>query len=472
MTGNAAIYLRISRDPEGQRLGVDRQREDCLRLVEREGLQLGRIYEDNDIGASTLSRKRRPQYDEMIAAVERGEHDVIVAYSNSRLTRRLRELIDLIELHNRTKVQFKTVASGDFNLSTADGRMVAQLMGTIDQAEAERAGERVERAHLQRALRGTTNNGGRPFGWQEDRLTLHPVESALIRKAVDDVIDGVGLNAIAREWNHAGVTTARGHTWDHRSVRQSLRRHRLAGIRIHKGKVLFDGNGEPVSGEWEPLIDAVTFARLQVSLSARAGASAGRRGARKYLLSGIVRCGVCNSAMYGSAVPRALDPDAFAYVCSVNNDENAHTNSIAGGQADEAITAVVISALKRAGKLTSGWNSAHAVEFDDAGRISEINDKIDELMLAYTKGTVSAALTLSAVGSLERERNELIAERDRSEMRTATPPIEVDPAAFLELDTDRQRAVIEKLVDAIVVSKSRKGAPWSADRMAVIWKSD
>ena len=44
----AAIYARISSDPEGTRLGVDRQIADCERLAAHLGWQVDDTYVDND----------------------------------------------------------------------------------------------------------------------------------------------------------------------------------------------------------------------------------------------------------------------------------------------------------------------------------------------------------------------------------------------------------------------------------------
>lgn len=61
-TGRAATYTRISRDEEGLGLGVARQEQDCRALAERQGWQVVEpIYCDNDISASTRSRKPRPR---------------------------------------------------------------------------------------------------------------------------------------------------------------------------------------------------------------------------------------------------------------------------------------------------------------------------------------------------------------------------------------------------------------------------
>ena len=129
------------------------------------------------------------------------------------------ELEDLIRLHEQHGTVFSTVVSGQDDLSTADGRMVARIKASVDAAEVERQSERIRRAHLQRAARGTTNHGGRPFGWADDKLALHPGEAPLVQKAARDLLDGVPLRRVAAAWNAAGVKTSRGGEWQHTELR-------------------------------------------------------------------------------------------------------------------------------------------------------------------------------------------------------------------------------------------------------------
>lgn len=459
----AAVYTRISRDKEGLELGVQRQEEDCRALAAREGYEVVQLYRDNDIGASTLSKKRRPEYDEMITAARAGNFEAIIAYSNSRLTRRLRELLDLIDLYNDHGVKIVTVVSGSDDLSTADGRMTAQIKGSVDQAEAERMGERIRRAHLQRAQDGTTNHGGRPFGWQDDKVTLDATEAQMVREAVSDVLDGVGLRSVARRWNEAGVTTARGNPWDHRAVRQLLRAPRLAGWRVHRGRIATDADGRPVRGVWEPLMDQDTFDRLQVALGGRAGRSPGRRGARRYLLSGVARCGTCGARMFGSKTP-----SGYAYVCQQQDGPaGAHTLSISGAPTDQLVEMVIVRRLGREALTTT----AQAPVFEHADRLGEIPDKIAELMAEYNAGRLSGAVVFPQVAKLEAEQTDLVTERDRFIASTAAPDVRgADPQAFPDLDTDRQRLIVEALLEAVVVAPSRKGAPWTPDRITFVWR--
>jgi site-specific DNA recombinase len=462
----AAIYTRISRDREGLELGVQRQEQDCRALAEREGYEIARVFTDNDIGASTLSKKRRPEYEAMLDAARLGEFEVVVAYSNSRLTRRLRELLDLIDLYNDHGTKVVTVVSGSDDLSTADGRMTAQIKGTVDQAEAERMGERIRRAHLQRAQSGATNHGGRPFGWQSDKVTLDPTEAALVREAVDDVLNGIGLREIARRWNAADVHTARGNEWDHRAVRQLLRAPRLAGWRVHRGAVVRDTDGLAVRGVWEPILDQDTYDRLQVALNGKLGASPGRRGARRYLLSGIARCGACGAKMYGTTTPTG-----HAYSCrGTSGATGRHTVSIAGAQSDAVVGAVVVARLDGEELLTGASSSG---EFEHAERLDAIPAKIAELMTEYNAGRLSGAVVFPQVTKLEAEQSELALERDRYISSTAAPDLSlVDAHKFPELDVERRRLIIEQLLEAVVIAPSRSGAQWDPDRITYVWRVD
>src|SRR5215475_2256352 len=164
------IYCRISEDREGQEKGVTRQEEDCRELVTAIGGEVVRVFIDNDLSASTRSKKKRPDYDEMLAAARAGLGDVIVSYSNGRLTRRPLELEDLIKLHEDTGVLIHTVKSGNDDLSTADGRMVARIKAAVDAAEVERTAERVERTARQRREEGRAHGGSRTFGY------VHPTK--------------------------------------------------------------------------------------------------------------------------------------------------------------------------------------------------------------------------------------------------------------------------------------------------------
>jgi DNA invertase Pin-like site-specific DNA recombinase len=197
-TLRAVVYSRISSDPHDLALGVERQEQDCLRLINERGwVQAAEPYRENDTSASTRSKAQRPVYEAMLADLRAGRADVLVAYSTSRLTRRPLGYERLIALVSETGLQIFTVVSGDVELATADGRAIARVLSAMDAVEAERMGERISRAALQRAEKGEWHGGAKPpwgyaFATGQGKRRLVNVEerAVMVREAATRVLAG------------------------------------------------------------------------------------------------------------------------------------------------------------------------------------------------------------------------------------------------------------------------------------------
>jgi len=98
----AAVYARISSDPNDTSLGVARQVKDCQELCRRMGWRVGETFIDNDVSAS--SGRPRPQYQAMMQALSCGELGALVVWDVDRLTRTPRELEDVVDLAERQGV--------------------------------------------------------------------------------------------------------------------------------------------------------------------------------------------------------------------------------------------------------------------------------------------------------------------------------------------------------------------------------
>lgn len=288
MRERGAIYGRISDDREGLEHGVTQQIGDCHKRAQRDRVPIPdrHVYRENDRGASSKSKKKRPKYEAMLTAIKAGEITVVYAYSNSRLTRRPLELEDLIKLHEKTGVQFRTVVSGDDDLSTADGRMIARIKAAVDAAEADRISERVKVDTLARAKSGRAHGGQRPYGWQQDdRRKLDPKEHRVIKKARDLVFRGESLRSIAASFNTAGIPTATGAPWSISQLQRMLTNPRLAGFRVHKGNVVGKGDWKPAMTE----LDHRRLVRLLTGAERRTAAD----NRRKYRMTGLAVCAEC-----------------------------------------------------------------------------------------------------------------------------------------------------------------------------------
>jgi DNA invertase Pin-like site-specific DNA recombinase len=457
MTVPAAIYTRISLDAEGDALGVARQEEDCRKLAKRDGLEVVNVFTENDIGASTRSRKKkRPQYDAMLDRARAGDFEVIVAYSNSRLTRRPLELEELITLYERHGTRIVTVVSGNDDLSTADGRMVARIKASVDAAEVERTAERVKRKHLESAQTGRPVAGTRPFGWLAGGVTLDAIESRLIREAADDILAGIGTYAIAKRWNEAGVTTSTGRPWQGHTLARMLKSPRLAGWRIHQGQIAYDRDGQPVRGQWTPVLDQATHDAVVSKLSPDDRRSrVPRKNARHYLLTGTVRCGLCGALMYGNAAKYPT------YKCAADG----HTVAASTSAVDGLVRRLVLARLAGVELETT------RPEFTEGERLIEVEESIRRLMASFTARELSAEVVFPAVSTLEAERDELRAQRKRIEAESAGPDLSsITPDTWDGLDVDRQRAIVETLLSAVVVRPATRGGnTFDPDRVDFVW---
>lgn len=283
----AGVYVRISDDREGRELGVRRQEEDASKLAKMHGFRVYKVYRDNDISASTRSRKERPAYREMLADARAGRIRVILAYTSGRLTRRPMEHEELIALSEQNGIRFLYVASPAFDLNTSAGRMVARVLAATDAAEAENISERVRRAHLSRAEEGVWRGGRRPFGYEADGVTVVPDEAALIRHCCAQILAGQGqsLHSLTAEANASKVRTSTGGIWRPPALRAMLLRSRNAGLMTYQGEV----TGK---AQWPAIVPEETWRAVCAVLN-DPSRFAGAVSVKRHLGSGLYQCGVC-----------------------------------------------------------------------------------------------------------------------------------------------------------------------------------
>lgn len=519
-----AAYERISDDTEGRKLGVTRQREDNVGMGERDGVTIPEhaMFRDNDRGASDRSKKPRLAFERLIAYVLLGQVHTIYAYSNSRLTRRPLEYELLIRLHAKTGVRYATKVSGSDDLATADGRMVARFKAAADAGEAERTAERVARAAEQSRLAGKAAGGLRPFGYQHDKVTPHPVEAAMIRQAAADLIDGKAtLRSVARDWQATGVETivtqamrakaavaadaiataeavaieareagdipavkaaeaeaavateeraeclTKVKAWHPNVIRQLLRNPRLAGWRTYKKGIARDATGARIRGQWEPLIDQETHDRLTVILNRPATArQRGARGSRVYECTGILRCGICMSPMHGARWARGgTDTTTHRYRC-LGSTDRPHTVDVGGNKTDALVAGLVLDRMSRVQVDTT------PPPFHGDDRLAEIETLLSDLNAGWKAGRVKGPRYFALSEDLEAEQVALETEQAEHVAATMGPRVDrVTPERWETMSPGERRTAIEGVLVAVIVKPATdRGPKLNPGRFEPIWR--
>ncbi len=238
-TKPAAIYTRISLDLQDG-AGVARQESECLDYAQRHGLNVVKVYSDNSISA--YSGAKRPAFEQLLDDVDTGKVGAVVVWATDRLYRRLGDLERIATVFDDVPVL--AVKSGRVDLSTADGRMTARIMGSVAQHSSEKTAERVSAAARQRARTGKIATASRPFGWQRnpdgDGLIPHPTEAPALATAYDMLLRGHSLSGIARWLTEQGFTGTTGTTFNQAKVSTILRMPRHGGMSAYRGEALPD----------------------------------------------------------------------------------------------------------------------------------------------------------------------------------------------------------------------------------------
>lgn len=292
----AVIYTRISQDRSGEGAGVDRQLKDCRALAARLGLDVDHVYTDNDTSAT--SGVKRPQFEAMLKAGP----TAIIAWHQDRLLRLTSDLEKVIALD----VPVYTVTAGTLDLSTPAGRAVARTVAAWSTYETEQKAVRHRRANAQRAEAGVYQFSRRPYGYErvDGRVVIVEPEAEVVREGYRRYLAGESYYAIAKDWNARGVPTFTG-PWSMARVRSMLRNPAYAGERWYKGEYVG-------KGAWDPIIAPATWSAYK-RMRQRRKSPHDWSNQTKHLLSGIISCGVCGSAMMARP-----DRGRRVYACTTN----------------------------------------------------------------------------------------------------------------------------------------------------------
>jgi site-specific DNA recombinase len=449
----ALIYTRQSLDRNGTGAAVERQREDCEKLCAERGWTVVREFRDNDTSAS--SSRPRPKYVAMLAAIEGGDADVIVAWHVDRLTRKLTELEHLIDLASRTGVRIATV-TGDLDLGTDAGRLVGRILASVARGEVERKGARQSRAQQQAAEAGRPGGGPRAFGYEKDLMRVRPSEADLLRAAYADLLAGRSLRAIAAAWDARGVRTVFGNHWTATSLRRTLGNARYAGLRSYRGQIVGPAAWPAITDEntWRAAVALLALPERRVSTVPRA---------RRYLLPNLALCGLCGAPVRTGITQHGTR----TYRC-----EKMHLSRSAE-PVDLYVVAVVLARLAQPDAVDLLRSAGPDLQVYRE-RSTTIRERLDDLATALADGVLTLGAVRTASERLKRSLAESEAELAALSRGDVLAPLvnAPDPAAVWEgLDLDRKRSVIDVLMVITLDSPGQGRAAFDPATVRIEWKS-
>ncbi|WP_306939329.1 recombinase family protein [Streptomyces phaeochromogenes] len=463
-------YCRISCDRhrrDGH--GIEDQARHCARIAARHRMIIVHRYVDNDKSASKIG-VTRPDFDAMLEALKDGATragypiDGVICVSDDRLYRDVRTYQRFLKCFTAHPSRAYADELGTYNLYKEDAARRGLLGAAASRTESKKQQQRAKLNHRARADRGEPVASRRPFGWNSDRITLHPSESEVVRQGVWSFLAGKTLTAVTHDFVASGHLSSLGNPWQRQTVKQILRNPRICGYRKLHGELVRGPDGYPVVGQWNPIVSPEEWQAVADMLDQKrhaggwdkAGGHLHEHG--RYLLTGLVRCGrpsaqgqTCNAPMHGHPSDKS-----YVYRCRLALDGGCGRVSRQGPAVDDLITQYALDILDRqdtlGARLTAPWPGEHRLEL--------ARQQKSLLQEQWYAEEISDALYFSQLTSEEAELKRLVNEQKvwtAGQQSVRHPHVDAR-TAWNRTSLREKREILSGLLDSVTILPGTKGS--------------
>jgi DNA invertase Pin-like site-specific DNA recombinase len=308
-----ALYARVSSERQDIDLSISAQLKAVREYAVRNEHTVVKEYIDEAESGRSIDR---PGFKEMIVAARRkpSPFEAILVWKLSRFARNREDSIIYKSLLRKQGVQ--VISINEPVEDTPSGRLLEGIIEVIDEFYSANLSQDVLRGQGENASRGFHNGGRPPYGYMlvkvkdgvrtRTKLEPDPRTAHVVRYIFQDCLEGKGLKTIARSLNADKILTVTGKKWGATSIEKILHNEAFTGTLVWGKRKKGAGPAvnrpvlQRVEGAWPAILDKATFNQAQSMLAARAPAVTHPREVDSpYLLSGIMRCGICGAAMVG-----------------------------------------------------------------------------------------------------------------------------------------------------------------------------
>ena len=477
-----AIYLRRSTDEDNQPYSLEAQETKLRAFVQSQpgDWQIVKVYSDDASGAST----DRDELQKMLRAARAGLFDTVLVYRVDRFSRRLRDLVGLLDELADMGVVFRS-ATEPFDTSTPVGRMLVQMLGVFAEFEREVIIDRVINGMERKAEKGLWNGGARPLGYVVDkatqRLVIDQAEATTVRLIFDSYTkDRLGTQSIATMLNSRGLRTRLGKPWSQHTVEHIITN------RVYIGEKRF---GDIAVADAHPAIIQPDQFDLAQRILGKRSADIGQRAANpsEYELTGRIRCPQCGRRYVGAAAHGRNNRYRY-YVCwsrarygtqagCDNHRFNADELEKAMRQAVMEFYSTGYDVIVRA---VTEYQASHA-KSSSANRdqlaavVKQLKDNssaVDRYLEAFERGSLDGEddNIKARLATLRDQARQLRTRKIQLEAELEQPPTAPQPAALSKIRTRireifdhgnhiARKALFEALIEEIVINSDDSLTP-------------
>lgn len=437
----AVGYVRISVDRDEQ-TSTETQERSIRAFCESQGWPLVELVVERGRSAYKNSRGSRPGFHKAVHLVEAGAANVFVAWKLDRVSRNARDLLNFVHDLEDHAGYFACAGDAAINTTSGTGKVLLPILGAIAEMESDIKADRTSEWHEDRRLKLAPPVGPCPYGYDRDernRLTINPTEAGVIREVASALLAGDSLRDVTRRLNEAGVRTKStpakpgGLPFERRTVKLALIKPVVAGL------CELDDGVFVQSDQWECILDREMWEELR-SLLLDPARRSGPGNARRWLLSGIARCGREDCVTDQPMFAKPHRSGGTRYTCA------GCSMSIEAPRTDDFVTRNLVALLDR-----ETWHGLR-VRRDTP---SEVSDGFDEsmtlLMDRFKAGEIDPLELADLAEGLRRQRDAA------SSVPLPLPDVSNVAKEWPSLTVDQQRLILVAATASLTILPATPG---------------
>ena len=374
-----AAYVRVStQEQKLHGLSLDAQKMKLTEYAEKNHMRIVEWYVDEGVSGRKLIRKR-PELQRMIQDAEKKKFDRIIFI---KLDRFFRSVAEYHECMKRISPVIWSTTEEDYDLTTANGRMLVNMKLTIAEMEADQTGERIDIVNEYKVQTGQPLTGNQPFGW------VNAIDPQTGRKKVirDEDVEDIIEDAIDHFLTHQSKkkTLVYIHAQYHLGISYNILARLLVNPMLYG---FYRGNPTYC----EAYISKEKFDRIQEVLKRNVKENTAEN--RAYYFSGLIKCPICGGTLKGgiyvNTIPSGKKYYYKRYTCHNHKTNNTCTYNMSIGENtfEKMMLANIEKHLEAAKVKAAEISESDAVKIPKQN-IDDIHAEIDRLNYSWQTGKI------------------------------------------------------------------------------------
>ena len=443
-----AAYVRVSsQEQKLHGLSLDAQKMKLTEYAEKNNMKIVEWYVDEGVSGRKLIRNR-PELQRMIVDAEKRKFERIIFI---KLDRFFRSVAEYHECMKRIAPVIWSTTEEEYDLTTANGRMLVNMKLTIAELEADQTGERIKIVNDYKVQTGQPLVGKKslPFGF-----TVGIDENTGKKKVIKDAEEEpIVLDVINHYLTHQSKRKAVIYlnAKYHLSVE-----YKTLSLMLSNTMLYGEYRGNPAY--CEAYIDKDTFDRIQEIVKRNIKENTAEK--RAYLFSGLILCPVCGCKLKGAHFNQKYKSGVGVlkkYRCTNNSRAAACSfNKVVAEKTMERKMLSEIQQLFEEAKLRAFSVGESGDSKPPKYDIEAINTEIDRLNYSWQTGKIRT------VEKYEEQYAELLEKLERAEEeRGETPTTDFSKVEtilrsgweniYRSLDDEHKRAFWRSFIESIEI---------------------